>query len=377
MPVGAPELVPRERVEVGAERRHVDREVRRRLGAVEEHPGPRRLGALDDLRDRVDRAEHVRDVGERHEPRPPREEALERLEVERPLVGHGHVPEAELPLAGEEDPRHQVRVVLHLGQEDLVPLDERPPRPGVDDEVDRLRRPLGEDDLLALPRPEERPHPVPGALVELGRLLPQRVDRAVDVGVRPLVEERARRRGPAAASGRSPPSRGRRAGGPRSCGRGSGSRRGPGRRGSPALSRDTRRARAGRRRVRPRAAAMRSAPAPSAPRSTASGRETHGKPGRPDRRLERREQRVALEPGARRSPSGPPPSRPGDRRRPSRSRRRPPGSGRSPPRGPAPKRSSTRRRSPQSGLTSSWTASAPGSSPKWRGCRKRSRITPP
>ena len=33
------------------------------------------------------------------------------------------------------------------------------------------------------------PHPVPGALVELRRLLAQRVDRAVDVGVRPLVEE--------------------------------------------------------------------------------------------------------------------------------------------------------------------------------------------
>ena len=183
------QLVPREGVEVGAERRHVDREVRRRLGAVEEDPGPRRLGALDDLRDGVDRAEHVRDVGERHEPRPPREEALERLEVERPLVGHGHVPEAELPLAGEQDPGHQVRVVLHLRQEDLVPRDERAPRPRVDDDVDRLRRPLREDDLLALPRPEKRPHPVPGALVELRRLLAQRVDRAVDVGVRPLVEE--------------------------------------------------------------------------------------------------------------------------------------------------------------------------------------------
>ena len=170
---GSPQLVPGERVEIGAERRHVDREVWRRLGAVEEHPGPRRLRALDDLRNRVDRAEHVRDVGERHEPGPPREEPLECLEVEGALVGHGHVPEPELPLPREEDPRHQVRVVLHLGQEDLVPRDERAPRPGVDDDVDRLRRPLREDDLLPLPGPEKRPDPVPRSLVELRRLLAQ------------------------------------------------------------------------------------------------------------------------------------------------------------------------------------------------------------
>ena len=281
MPVGAAQLVPREGVEVGAERRHVDREVRRRLGAVEKDPGPRRLGALDDLRDRVDRAEHVRDVRERHEPRPPREKTLERLEVERPLVGHRHVPEPELPLPGEQDPRHQVRVVLHLGQEDLVPLDERPPRPRVDDEVDRLRRPLREDDLLPMPGPEKRPHPVPGPLVELRRLLPQRVDRPVDVGVRPLVEEAHRVEDLARLLGRrrrvevDEPVSLDRAGEDRE------SPGGPGRPGSPPLSRVARRpGRPAPGRLRgPRRCAPRRRPAPRAARPAARRRTEAGTSG--------------------------------------------------------------------------------------------------
>ena len=40
-----------------------------------------------------------------------------------------------------------------------------------------------------MPRPNERAHSIPGALVQVGGFLAKRVDRAVDVGVRPLVEE--------------------------------------------------------------------------------------------------------------------------------------------------------------------------------------------
>src|SRR4029077_14193797 len=57
------------------------------------------------------------------------------------------------------------------------------------DQVDGLRRALGEDDLLALPGPDEGAHLVARALVELRRLLTQGVDRPVNVRVRALVEE--------------------------------------------------------------------------------------------------------------------------------------------------------------------------------------------
>ena len=90
---GRAQLVAREGVEVRPERGHVDRKVRGRLGAVQEDPRARRLRALDDLGHGVDRAEHVRDVGQRHEPGPAGDEALERLEVEGAFLGHGDVAE--------------------------------------------------------------------------------------------------------------------------------------------------------------------------------------------------------------------------------------------------------------------------------------------
>ena len=65
---GRPErLVPGPGVEVGADRAEVDRHLRHRLGGVEQHERAGVVGAADDLGDRVDRAEHVGDVGERDE----------------------------------------------------------------------------------------------------------------------------------------------------------------------------------------------------------------------------------------------------------------------------------------------------------------------
>ena len=61
----AEHLVSRERVEVAAERLHVDRHVRDRLRAVDEHRDPARVREPDDRLDRIDRAERVRDVRRR------------------------------------------------------------------------------------------------------------------------------------------------------------------------------------------------------------------------------------------------------------------------------------------------------------------------
>ena len=66
-------------VEVGAERADVDRHVRDGLRPVDEHGGAGRVAALDELGDRVDRAEHVRDVREGEQLRPAREQRGELL----------------------------------------------------------------------------------------------------------------------------------------------------------------------------------------------------------------------------------------------------------------------------------------------------------
>ena len=289
-----------------------------------------------------------------------------------------HVAKAELPLARQQDPRHQIRVVLHLRQEDLVALDERARRAQV--WTTRLMAsvvPLVKMISLAMPSPEKRPTRIPGGLVELGRFLAQRVDRAVDVGVRPLVEQ-AHRVETCRGFGRSPPSRGTtRRSARRPCGEYREVARGPAPAGSPAFSRSPRPA--GPARVRP-GGRRRSRAAPGAERAAQHGqrqrdaRQTRdariGAPERGQRRVRARPRRVG-------------------RRAAFHHLRQEVGGGRGDRAGVALEadrldlavgaeaEAPTRRRSPQSGFTSSWTASAPGRSLKRRGCRKRSRITPP
>ena len=140
-----------ERVEVRAELLDVDRHVRHGLGAVDQHERTGRVGHLDHLADRVDRPERVRDVGERHELRLQAEQHLEDVEPEDAVVGDRDELEVAVALLDEELPRDEVGVVLHLGQDDGVAAIDVPPAPRIGDEVDRLGRVAGEDDLVRCP----------------------------------------------------------------------------------------------------------------------------------------------------------------------------------------------------------------------------------
>ena len=66
----------REHVQVAVERLHVDRHVGHGLGAVDQHQRAVAVGQLDHRRDRRDRPERVRHVGERHDPRPRAQQPL-------------------------------------------------------------------------------------------------------------------------------------------------------------------------------------------------------------------------------------------------------------------------------------------------------------
>ena len=74
-------------VEVGVERGDVDRHVRHRLHAVDDHHGAGGVRAARDLGDRVDGAEHVRHVRDGDELRLVGQRVVERVHVEQPVVG--------------------------------------------------------------------------------------------------------------------------------------------------------------------------------------------------------------------------------------------------------------------------------------------------
>ena len=155
----------------------------------------------------------LRHVRERDHARARRQQPVERGEVEVRAVEHRHGREPRAPVAADHLPRDQVRVVLHLGDEDLVArLEGAPDRLG--DEVDALGGAAREDrPPRASAAPMNARTASRAALVELGRLLAERVDRPVHVGVAPLVVARHRLQHRPSASGSRRRSRGTRAAG--------------------------------------------------------------------------------------------------------------------------------------------------------------------
>ena len=132
--------------------------------------------------DVVDRAERVRDVDDADELGRERKLAVHRVEVEAAVVGDRHVAQLGAPLLGQELPRHDVGVVLHLGEHDPIPGADVGAAPRVGDQVDRLGDVLREHHLLVVGVDPVGDRPA-GALERRRRLLRKRVDPAVDVRV--------------------------------------------------------------------------------------------------------------------------------------------------------------------------------------------------
>ena len=151
------DLVAGDRDEVGAERLDVDRAVRCCLRRVDDHDRPLLVRPRRELGDGVDRPERVRDEVVRDDLHVPLAcETLERVELELALVVDRDVAEARAGAGRDVLPRDEVRVVLQLGDDDEVAGAEVVEAPGVRDEVERLGRVPGEDDLLLARRVEER-----------------------------------------------------------------------------------------------------------------------------------------------------------------------------------------------------------------------------
>ena len=86
-----------------------------------------------------------------------------------------------------EMPGHNVRVVLHHGEHDLVAGADVLEPEARGDEIDRLRSRAGEDDLVARLGVEEAPHALARGFVGLGGGIGQIMQAAMDVGVFVLV----------------------------------------------------------------------------------------------------------------------------------------------------------------------------------------------
>ena len=111
------------------------------------------------------------------------QQRAELREVELPVVGEGDVAEDRAGHLRRELPGDDVRVVLHIGEQDLVALLEELPPPALRDEVQRFGGPAREHDRARIRSAEEAGELGSCSLEGLGRLLTERVDPAVGIRV--------------------------------------------------------------------------------------------------------------------------------------------------------------------------------------------------
>ena len=176
-------LVTAEGEEVAVEVLHVDAEVGRALGSVDEDGDAVGMGYADDFLDGVDGAKDIADVGEGDDFSSFVEEGLDTVEAYGTVVGDGEDAEADaLPLL-EQLPRDDVGVVLHLGEDDFVALTHEGLAEAGGYEVDALGGATGEDDFAGGTGVEEAADGLARLFVEVGGLLGKEVHAAMDVGI--------------------------------------------------------------------------------------------------------------------------------------------------------------------------------------------------
>jgi hypothetical protein len=179
---GADHLVAAEGGEVGAHGHHVGGQVGDVLAGVDAHEGAGGVGGVGDLPHRGEGAEDVRHGGEADELGPV-EQPVEVGEVEHVVGADRDPPDLEPLLLLELEPGDDVRVVLHLREQDGVAGTEVGPAPRPGHQVQPLGGVLGEDDLGGARGADEAGHRGPGLLVAGRGPLGEGVDAAVDVGV--------------------------------------------------------------------------------------------------------------------------------------------------------------------------------------------------
>ncbi len=99
------------------------------------------------------------------------------------LVADGHNAQHRAGLLAEHLPGHDVRVMFHRGDNDLIAGVQVGAAPTLRDEVDALGGTANEDDFARLGRAEEAAYLLTCLLVSAGGTLTQQMDGTMNVGV--------------------------------------------------------------------------------------------------------------------------------------------------------------------------------------------------
>ena len=145
------------------------------------------VGHINDLANRIDRAKSVRNVRDADELRFRPEQLREFLEDQLAAVVDRNHSQLRAAVFAEKLPGHDIRMVLHVGDDHFIARMNLRAAVGLRDEVDALRGAAHEDDFGWARGVDEFLHGRARRFVFLGRLFGKMVDGAVNIGVGALV----------------------------------------------------------------------------------------------------------------------------------------------------------------------------------------------
>ncbi len=162
---------------------HVDRHMRHRLAAVQEHRNTRSTGLLDNRLGRIDGPERVRDMDDGKKLGPLGQQAVESFQIEFASLSHRNHLERRPGLLRGNLPGHDIGMVLHVRDENFITRLQNRFHEAVRHEIDALGRATGKYDLVRVRRADQAGHFGPGVFVGIGRLFAQVMHATMDVGI--------------------------------------------------------------------------------------------------------------------------------------------------------------------------------------------------
>ena len=170
-------------VEIATHRLHIHRHMHRALAAIDTDrnpPLPRRAADRGHIHHRAGDVRHLRN---RHKPRPWPDGVDHRLRVQHAVLVAVHpFQHHALPFA-QKVPGHDVGVMLHHRQDDLIPRLKARRGPGIGHKVQPLGRAGGEHDLLGVAGVEEAGNDAAHAFILFGRKVRKVVQATVNIGI--------------------------------------------------------------------------------------------------------------------------------------------------------------------------------------------------
>ena len=177
------ELVPRDRIEITAQIFDIDRHMDRALRAIHQHWHATRMGLGRDGFHIHHGTKNVGTLRDRHQLGLVRDYVDHALRIQTAVIGNIDPFQHNAHTFTQEMPGHDIGMVLHYGQNDLVARAQMLHRPAIGHEVDALCGARVQNDLVWVFDIEEFGNGAAHGLILFGREVGQIVQPAVHIGV--------------------------------------------------------------------------------------------------------------------------------------------------------------------------------------------------